>query len=117
MEEFILFIVFFLIVYFIYLFLIILRKKKLEKYRNSTEIRYLVGRYHVDMKASNMKTVANIMALTNAFIISLTVTIISFIPNFIIKILVGFVLLIVLILISYDIIGKYFQKKYGIKKH
>lgn len=115
MQEFVLFITSFMIVYFIYLCLIILRKKKLKKYRNSTEIKYLIGRYHIDIEKANMKTLVHILALTNAFIISLTVTIVNFIPNLILKILAGFVLLILFILIIYDGIGKYFQKKYGIK--
>lgn len=116
MKELIFFLIVFLLVYLIYLFFIILRKKKLEKYYNSTEVRYLVGRYKINIQKSNMKEVANGMALANAFVISTTVSIVSLLNNLVLKLLVGFVVLIPLILITYHLMGRYFLKKYGKKE-
>ena len=113
MEQVILFLLTFLVVYLIYLFLIILRKKKLDKYDQSTEMRYLAMRYQLNMKKLNMKKIAHILALTNAFIIATTVTVMSLISDFILGILVAFVTLFPLILICYHIIGSYYKKKEG----
>lgn len=116
MKEVILYGLCFIFVYLIYLCLVVFRKKKLTKYRTSTEVRYLEARYNVDIDKINLKLLANTMALANAFIIANTVTIISFIDNLIIKLMVGFVVLVPMILLVYHLLGKYYQKKYGMKK-
>ena len=103
MTELILYLVTLLIVYLIYFLLIIKRKKTLEKYRTSTEVRFLEVRYQLDIDQ---------MAITNAFIIATTVTIVSFIPKIIWKLVVGFVILIPMILVAYHFLGIYYQKKY-----
>ena len=117
MQEIIFYILCFLLVYLIYLCFVVFRKKKLNKYRTSTEVRYLEYRYHINMENINLKKMANTMALANAFIISNTVTIISFIDETLLKLAVGFVVLIPMILLVYHIVGKYYQKKYGVKKN
>jgi hypothetical protein len=58
-----------------------------------------------------MKSLSHTIALSNSFIISLTLSIISFVELFILKMLVGFVVLIILELLIYHIIGKYYQGK------
>lgn len=115
MEELVLYVLCFLLVYLIYVCLIVLRKKKLNKYRTSTEVRYLEGRYKIDVDRMNLKKLANTMALANAFIIANVVTIIGFINHLILKLCVGFVVLIPMILIVYHLLGKHYQKKYGKK--
>ena len=111
MKELTLFIIIFLLVYLIYLVLIILRKNKIEKYKNSTEVRYLEKKYNLEIKKINLKKLSHILALANAFIISMTVTITNIVDNFILKLLVGFIFLFPMILLIYHIIGINLQKK------
>ena len=102
----------FVFIYLIYLFTVILRKKKLEKFKGNAYVRYLEIVYKIDVSKINIKGLANIIALTNAFIIALTLFIITELSkSFIIMFLFAFVVLIPLQLLCYHIIGKIYQKK------
>lgn len=101
----------FLFVYLLYLFVVILNKKQLAKYNKSSEVRYLVYKYQIDLKQINNKKLAQIMALSNAFIIATTVSLASLVTNFYLKLLVGLLLLFAFIILVYDFVGK------GIKRH
>ena len=115
MNELILFLGTFIFVYLVYLVLIILRKKKMDKYKKSTEVRYLENKYKLDIKKLNLKKLSHILDLANAFIIAITILVISFVDDLILKLMVGFIVLFPMILIIYHIIGKSLQKKYGKK--
>jgi len=102
----------FIFIYLIYLFTVILRKKKLEKFKGNAYVRYLEIIYHIDVNKINIRGLANIIALTNAFIIALTLfVIITITESFIIMFLFALVILIPLQLLFYHIIGKIYQKK------
>ena len=95
----------------IFIITFILRNKKKNRFEESVEIRYLEKVYKINVKRLNMKSLSHTIALSNSFIISLTLSIISFVELFILKMLVGFVVLIILELLIYHIIGKYYQGK------
>lgn len=113
MENVIAAILSFIIVYLVYLFLVILRKKKMAKYKNSTEVRYLETKYRLNLKKMNMKHLAHLLSLTNAFIIAVTVLVIGFVDELILKLMVGFIVLFPMILLMYHFIGVKLNKKYG----
>ena len=112
MENLILSLVTFGLVYLIYLFLIVLRKNKMAKYKNSTEVKYLKSKYKININKVNLKKLAHILALANAFIIALTIFVTGFVNDFVLKLMVGFVVLFPMILIVYHLIGINLAKKY-----
>ena len=59
----------------------------------------------------NYKKLLNIISVVSAFDISLVVTIVSLLNNFYLQLLVGFVLIMLLIIVSYDIVGRIYKKK------
>ena len=107
------FVIVFLIVYLFYLFFIILRKKKVIKIKNASEVLLIKKKYKLKLDKISDKALANIIALSNAFIIAVTFCIIEFVDNYILKIMVAFVVLIILILVIYTTIGKILKKKEG----
>ena len=109
MREIILFVITFLMIYLIYYIFVISKEKTLNKWKNGKEMTYLKKVYKIKVK--DLKKMANIIACTNALIVAITVSVISVINNFISQMLIGFVVLIILILLAYHIIGKYYQKK------
>ncbi len=113
MDILISFIIVFLITYLFYLFFVILRKNKVIKIKNSTEALFLKKRFKLKLDKISDKKFANIIALTNAFIIGVTFCIIEFVDNYILKIMFIFVTLMILILVLYTIIGKILKKKEG----
>ena len=116
MTQLKLFIIVFIIVYLVYFIFVINRKKSLNKWKNGKEMNYLKYRYKINIDKISIKSLANVIGLSNAFIMALVVAIISLIEGFLMQMLVCLVLLIPFILIVYHIIGKYYQMKLRRKK-
>ena len=111
MNYVILFVATFLIVYLLYLLTVILNKKKLEKFKKSNQTLYFVKKYKIKVDNDNVKLLAHLVAISNAFIMSTAITIVELVPNFILKILVAFLVIMPLILISYHVVGKIMLKR------
>ncbi|MBQ9318953.1 MAG: hypothetical protein IJR82_04915 [Bacilli bacterium] len=111
MKQIILFIVIFLVIYLFYLLFVIIREKSLNKWKTGKEMTYLKQVYKLNDDKINFKYLAHFIALSNALILATVVTIISLFKNFVIQMLVGFLILFPTILITYHIIGKFYQKK------
>lgn len=114
MDKLIWFFVVFLIIYLFYFIFVICNKKKLGKVKKSTEILFLKKKFKLKLDKMNDKFLAHGVALTNAFIIASTFTVVELFENIIIKLMVAFVMLIILILTIYSIFGKILKKKEGI---
>ena len=99
----------FMLIYLFYLVTVITRKNKLDKLMKGMEITYLKKRYKISLKKVNKKKLGHLIAFTNSFIFALTVSIVSFIENHILMLLVGFIILIPLIIICYHILGLYLR--------
>ena len=111
MKYVILFVVTFMIVYILYLTTVILNKKKLKKFPTSNQVLIFVKKYNIKVTDDNAKELANMIALANAFIISCVITIIELVPNFVIKILCAFLIIVPLILVLYHIIAQIMLKR------
>lgn len=111
MFEIIVFFISFSLVYLIYYFFVIRKEKKLNKLLNSTECKYLKLKYKVNVEKIELKTLANHIAIINSFIMATTVLIVSIVNNWLLRFIFGFFVLILLILISYHILGTYYKSK------
>lgn len=114
MEFFITSFILFIIVYLIYFVLVIKNKKMLKKYRHSKEVLYLENKYLIPIDKIPLKKLANDLSISNSLIIIITFIISELINNLYLKLMAMFLSLFVLILIFYHILGKIYQKKYGI---
>ncbi len=121
MEELLLFFLTFLFVLCIYEFIIVRRVKKKDKKKSKKknkepiEVTYLVKKYKLDLDKISYNQLLQIIALTSSFDIAIVVNTILFFDNTIIGILVGFVVTIVIILISYHFVYLFYKKKGMIK--
>lgn len=111
MQKIFIWLIIFIIIYLFYLFFIILRKEKLKLFKNNSFVRYLVKVYKLNSKKLEMKQMANIVALANAFIIATTFLIIDFVDNFYLKMFLALIILIILQLVIYHIIGKILKRR------
>ena len=76
-------------------------------------MRYLKYRYGIKINEKNMKEIANVIFLGNAFILSTTIFVVCLFNNLVLEILVGIITLIFLMLGVYHLIGIYYKKKQG----
>ena len=113
MEYLFTFLFCFIIVYLCYSLIVVYRKKGFEKFKTSKQLIYFEKAYNIKPEKINLKHCAQSLALTNAFIIALTCTIIEIFDNLILKLMVGFIILVPLMLLMYKILGTIYKKKEG----
>ena len=84
LDELILFIMTFLLVFIIYELFLVRKAKKDKRRKKPIEVNYLIGKYNLDINKLNYRRL---------------------------QLLVGFVLIMFLIIVSYDIVGRIYKKK------
>ena len=89
------------------------KKDKDEEEKIPTEVELLLYKYNLDMAKMNYKKLLKMIGSVCAFDIAFILTIIFAIPtnNIYIELIVGALLIIPVILISYSILGNYLKKK------
>ena len=106
----------FLVVYLFYFFFQILRHKKINKKKVPVELLYLIKKYNLDIDKIKYTSIMQKIALISAFDIAFIATfVMRFINNIYLAIILGGVLFIPLIMITYGFIGRYYKKKGLIK--
>ena len=115
MKYIILFVIVFVIVFLLYLITVIENKRKLSKFSKTNQALLLINRYNLKIDKDNVKEFAVKIALANSLVVAVAITVIELVNNFLLKLLVGFLVMLPLILILYNMIGKSMQKE-G-KKH
>ena len=113
MNYIVLFMISFILIYTTYYIVIINRKKGLESFKKGKQLEFFIKAYKLDKNKLNIKKFANSLSLTNSFIIALTITIMEFIDNLIIKLLLCVIILTTLMLVMYNYLGKAYKKKEG----
>ena len=115
MEEVVLFLITYVLVFLMYQIFIVSKAKRNKDKKNKKEpleILYLKKMYKkLDFKKIPYNQLLQLIALISSFDISIIVTIVVHINNFLLEILVGFFGIIILILISYHVIYLFYKKK------
>lgn len=121
-----LFILTFFTSYFIYYIVTIRKEKKKEKIKSGrkkkskkkaddgkipVEVSYMILKYHIDLKKVSYLKFLHVLAITGSLDIALIVVIVSLIPSVVLEMVVGFFISIPIILLSYKVVGMYYQKK------
>ena len=126
MEELILFFLTFLLLFVIYQIFLIgpLKEENLEKRKNKSkkksdkellEIKYLKSKYDLDFNKIKRNQLLQICAITSSLDMAIAVTVVAFIKSFLWEIVVGFVVVVSLIYISYYLIYLFYKKKGMVK--
>ena len=71
----------------------------------------MLEKYNVDLDKLNYRYFLQLMGLVIAFDLSIVITIIGFVHALWLKLLLSFILVIIIVFISFNILGKYFKKK------
>ncbi len=105
------------LVFLLYYLIFIRKKTKYNKNKVPVEYYYLVSLYGLRKKDIDYKKFMYISGLVNTFIIVTTYIVVSKLLNkWFIQLLCGIVIIILLIIICYGILGRYYQKKQNIEK-
>ncbi len=113
MKEILLeFVIAYALVFVLYFFIFVWKKTKYNKNKVPVEFYYLVSVYGLDQKKINYKKFIYLTAFINTFIISITYIIVTNLLSFWVwQLLLGIVIIVLLIIISYGIIGRIYQKR------
>ncbi|MBR6136864.1 MAG: hypothetical protein IKQ06_01765 [Bacilli bacterium] len=124
MDELILFFLTFLLLFMIYQIFLIgpLKEENLEKRKNKKksdkellEIKYLKSKYDLDFNKIKRNQLLQLCAITSSLDMAIAVTVVAFIKSFLWEIVVGFVVVVSLIYISYYLIYLFYKKKGMVK--
>ena len=95
-------------------FSIIKPRLKSKKGNKPTELEYLKKIYKIRIKNIDYKKFIYVYNTINAFIIATVYIIVVYlVSNWILKVVIGFVLLVLMLIICYGILGRYYLKKEG----
>jgi len=115
-ETILIFVMVFLFNYFIF----VRKNKKLKKDEMPLELIYLSHIYGIDPKKINFRRFQYAYSLLNSFIITSTyLAVIYLIKTMIMKVIIGIVLLVLLIIVCYGLLGRYYlylEEKEELKK-
>lgn len=127
MEEIILFIACFIVVFICYQVIFIIpmkkyrkskkngKKKKIKEKKELAEIRFLVTKYKLDLDKVNYNKLLLVVSLVSSFDITLIVTIITLFDSYLISFLLAAVLVLPIVMISYWLVYKFYEKRGMIK--
>lgn len=107
----------YVLVFVLYFFIFVRKKTKYDKNKVPVEFYYLVSLYGLEQKKISYKNFIYATAFINTFIIVTTYIVISkLLNNWIWQLLVGIVIIVLMIVIFYGLLGRYYQKR-GKKKN
>ena len=127
MKEIILFIACFILVFICYQVFFILpmkkyrknkkfvMKKKIKEKKELAEIRFLVTKYKLDLDKVNYNKLLLVVSFVSSFDITLIVTIITLFDSYLVSFLLAAVLVLPIVMISYWLVYKFYEKKGMIK--
>ena len=103
-------IIVYLVIFFFNYFVFVRKNKKLKKEDMPLELIYLATIYQINPKKVNFRSFQYMYCFLNAFIITSTYLAVTYlIKNPLMKVIIGIVLLILLIIICYGLLGRYYQ--------
>ena len=127
MKEIILFIACFILVFICYQVFFILpmkkyrknkkngKKKKIKEKKELAEIRFLVTKYILYLDKVNYNNLLLVVSLVSSVDITLIVTIITLFDSYLVSFLLAAVLVLPIVMISYWLVYKFYEKKGMIK--
>lgn len=108
------YIIVFVFVYIIQYCIALSNKKKGNKKELTMELMYLKKVYHVNVKKIDYNKFVYVQCFINSFIIATIYIILMYLlNNWVIRIIIGIVLLILMIIICYGLLGRYYLGKEG----
>lgn len=91
------------------------KKIKYDQKKLPSEIAFVVYRYHLDVESKHYRKFLLAMGVVTAFDLAVAVTSASVFDSVFFQVVIGLVVLLILALLTYHLIGTYFQKK-GMRK-
>lgn len=106
------FLIAYVLVFILYWLIFVRKKTKYNPNKVPVEFYYLVSIYKLNQKNINYKKFIYLTALVNTFIIVTTYMVVSkLLSKWIWQLLLGIVIIVLLIIICYGLLGRYYQKR------
>lgn len=103
----------FVAVYLFYLIFVVLNKKKRDKIFDTNQGKLIIQIGKLDVNKLSKSSFVHVISLANSFIVAFTFACSEFFDNYILKLLICFVILFVLIFGVYKFIGLIYKKREG----
>ena len=110
LDELIMFLLCFFLVLIIYEIFIV-RRAKQNKNKYPMEVKYLITKYHLNMKKVDYFQLLQIVALVSSFDISFIVSVVMILDFYLWQIIAVLALVIPVIFVSYHFVGMFYRKR------
>lgn len=97
----------------LYTITVTMSKKKLVKLKETGRANFIIKRYQLNAKKIDDKIFSIQLGCIDSIILATTFIIILFVPNFVLEMVLAFVIFVPFTLIMYHGLGRYYQKKEG----
>lgn len=109
------FLIAYVIFLLIYIFIINRKRKDYKEGKKEAEISYIINKFKLDMRKTKYKTIKWAVTFINPLILAVTFIIVTNVESYILGILLGFIIMLLLVYSSYEILGRILKKKEGKK--
>jgi len=111
MEYIIYFVLTFIFCYIVSYFLLVRKRDRYDNKKVPVEVQYMVNKYKLNMKNIDYRKFLKSISLVGSIDMATSVIIVYNINNVFLQLLVGFIVLIPLILVSFKLLAKYYIKR------
>lgn len=109
MEYITWFVLGFILIYILYYFLFIMKSRRGKKVPSEAQL--LIVQYKLDTKKFSYRKFLKVVGVISSVDISLVATIVGNVDGVVWQVLFGFVIVIPVVVVSYLLLGKYYQNK------
>ena len=106
----------FVIVFAIHYYFLKRKKKKYEDLEDGDFVKNFIVKYDLDVRKTKFNKILLVLSFNNSFVLAFTAALIVNRKNYIVKIAVSFVVLMILIYALYELTGRLLKKKEGKKE-
>ena len=111
LEELVLFLLCFFLILLVYELFIVRKAKKNKGKKHPMEVKYLIAKYHLNMRKVDYPQLLQIVSLVSSFDIAFIVSIVMIFDSYLGQILAILILVLPVILLSYHLVGMFFRKR------
>jgi len=105
------FVLSYLVFMLIYIFIINRKRKDYKEGKKQIEINYIIKKFKLDMRKVKYNNLKWAITILNPLIMSVTFLIVINIKSFTVGIILGFIMMLLLVYSSYEILGRILKRK------
>lgn len=111
MKDLIINLIFGMVIYISYMVAVFVPKKGLNRFLKNSESSFILSKYNIELEYLDKKRYAHSIIITNTLILFIVLTIVGYVENLYMQLLVGFAIALPLIYLAYSMLGSVYKEQ------